>query len=335
MTDRTPSTFDPHADLNAFVRGIERRAAVFAELLCGDAIAGDAALAAAIRAFRGMSVGVPMPAWPWRFWGLLLATPQLRRSSALQTRSGPLSALSAMPNGLRAAVLLRLAGGLTEADAASALGLAIGTYRMALHRALPHRADGSADADAWRAMAEALQAMVKSLPAPRLAQLARIREAALHGQGLASSPAPTPTAGSALGRPRWQRPALYALAASTFAALAVTFIASQPAIEAAGAPRIRRVALPPAESPASTFDARTALLSHRDLDLLIDAQDEAMSRDLDFHAWLAAESVTRAAAGFSHADGSAAGSVNANDAGAGTPWPAQPVVAPPPDRDGR
>ena len=332
MTERTLSAADAPAALNAFVRGIERRAAVFAELLCGDAIAGDAALAAAIRAFRGISAAALMPEWSWRFWGLLLATPQLRRASPVPTRSGPLGAFSAMPHGPRAAVLLRLVGGLTEADAASALGIATGTYRMAMHRALPHRADGSADAAAWRDMAEAVQAMVNLLPAPRLAQLARIREAAVHGQPLALRPAEARAASVVQPRARWQRPAMYALAGLTIAALAATFFESPPMIGPDGAPRIRRVALPAAEPPASTFDARTALLSHRDLDLLMDAQGDAMSRDLDFHAWLAAESATRAAAGFTDAGVSVS---DPADPAAAIPLLAQDVAAASETRDAR
>lgn len=324
MTERTLSAADAPAALKAFVRGIERRAAVFAELLSGDAIAGDAALAAAIRAFRGISVAASMPEWPWRFWGLLLATPQLRRASPLPTRSGPLTALSAMPHGPRAAVLLRLVGGLTEADAASALGIAIGTYRMAMQRALPHRADGSADTQAWRAMADAVQAMVKSLPAPRLAQLARIREAGVLGRPLMLPPGADGALSVVRPRPRWQRPALYTLAGLTIAALAATFFQPQPAIGPDGAPRIRRVALPAAEPPASTFDARTALLSHRDFEVLIDAQGDAMSRDLDFHAWLAAESAARPAAGFTAAGGPVSGPA---DPAVAIPMLAQDVAA--------
>ncbi|MEJ7745417.1 MAG: hypothetical protein WKF61_01420, partial [Luteimonas sp.] len=149
MTQRTLSAAaDAPVALNAFVRGIERRAAVFGELLCGDAIAGDAALAAAIRAFRGISSAAPMQEWPWRFWSLLLATPQLRRSPPpAPTRDGALQSLARLPHGARAALLLRLAGGVADADAALALGIAPATYRLALQHALPHRADGTADVD--------------------------------------------------------------------------------------------------------------------------------------------------------------------------------------------
>ncbi|MEJ7747053.1 MAG: hypothetical protein WKF61_09950, partial [Luteimonas sp.] len=191
---------------------------------------------------------------------------------------------------------------------ALALGIAPATYRLALQHALPHRADGTADVDAWRAMGEAVQAVARSLPAARLAHLAQIREASLHGQPLhgqllrPSDTAKRSTASFQPGsRPPWQTPALGLLAGLTLAALVATFYQPQPAFDADGAPHIRSVALPPPDPPASSFDARTALLSHRDLDLLLDERGDASSRDLDFHAWLAAESAARAETGLGDA----------------------------------
>ena len=46
--------------LAAFLRGIERRAAVLAELQAGDALAGDAAVAAAMRQWLAAAAGMPM-----------------------------------------------------------------------------------------------------------------------------------------------------------------------------------------------------------------------------------------------------------------------------------
>ncbi|MET0580418.1 MAG: hypothetical protein ABWZ08_00420, partial [Pseudoxanthomonas sp.] len=59
------------AALSAFLRGVERRGALFAELQCGDREAGDTALAAAMRAFRNHAGTLPMADWPRRFWTLL------------------------------------------------------------------------------------------------------------------------------------------------------------------------------------------------------------------------------------------------------------------------
>ncbi|MCA1714107.1 MAG: hypothetical protein LC715_02915, partial [Gammaproteobacteria bacterium] len=58
------------AALTAFLRGIERRGALFAQLQCGDAIAGDSALAAAMGAFRKAAEQTPVAGWPRRFWAL-------------------------------------------------------------------------------------------------------------------------------------------------------------------------------------------------------------------------------------------------------------------------
>ena len=53
--------------------------------------------------------------------------------------------------------------------------------------------------------------------------------------------------------------------------------------------RIEVAPLPPGDAPESTFDARAALLTHPDFDMLADpSADEAAARDPGFHAWLAA-----------------------------------------------
>jgi hypothetical protein len=41
----------------------------------------------------------------------------------------------------------------------------------------------------------------------------------------------------------------------------------------------------PEQAPAARFDATTALLAHPDFELVMDAQEEALARDADFHAW--------------------------------------------------
>ena len=171
----------PPAALAAFLRGCERRGAVFAELQCGDPDRGDVALAAALRAFRGNAAALPMADWPVRFWSLLSAAPPLRTAAPDARWPGALSALAAAAPLDRAALLLRLAGGLQEADAADALGLDGAAYRDALARACPRDALGHPDAAAWRAVAEAIQTQLRELPPDRLAKLARLREDALAG----------------------------------------------------------------------------------------------------------------------------------------------------------
>jgi hypothetical protein len=60
-----------------------------------------------------------------------------------------------------------------------------------------------------------------------------------------------------------------------------------------GEPRIRASALPPAESPAATFAAGTAVLTHRDFEWLQAAAggDQELVLDLDFLAWYAMQAI--------------------------------------------
>ncbi|MCA1714387.1 MAG: hypothetical protein LC715_04445, partial [Gammaproteobacteria bacterium] len=259
------------------------------QLQCGDAIAGDSALAAAMGAFRKAAEQTPVAGWPRRFWALLLASPQLRQSRPAPHWPAELAPmLSRLGSGSRAALLLRLLTGLPEADAAAVLGISPSTYRLGLQRALPHRADGGADEAAWRKVGAALQQAVRQLPAARLAHLAQLREAAVHGLKPGRVPAPRLQLAGAAGqrsllRQSWPGLALCALA------FVATFLLPDDLRPPSGEPRIRIAALPPAEAPAATFDADAALLTHRDFELLHDVAGEAIARELAFYAWYAAE----------------------------------------------
>ena len=123
------------AALTAFLRGVERRGAVFAQLQVGDAATGDRALVAAMRAFRLPAAKIPFADWPRQFWTLLLATPELREQPKAPSWGSGFGALGGIGRGPRAALLLRLVAGLPEAEAAAVLGVARPTYRLALQRA--------------------------------------------------------------------------------------------------------------------------------------------------------------------------------------------------------
>ncbi len=273
------------AALNAFLRGVERRGAVFAEWQGGDAEAGDAALAATLRGFGEVADGIPFAEWPRRFWAMLLAAPGLRGPGAARVAhpddaTAPLARLGSGP---RAALLLRLVAGLAESEAAAVLGVGRPTYRLALQRALPHREDGSPDAEAWRAMSEAAQAALRAVPAERLQRIALLRE------GRRAKPRPSAASPEAGARPRWLWPASVAVVALTAAALAATWWWPWPhAATDAQAPRIRVQALPPAASPAGRFDPVLALQTDRDLELLLaqDAAGDEAGMDPAFDAWL-------------------------------------------------
>lgn len=276
------------AALTAFLRGVERRGAVFAQLQVGDAATGDRALIAAMRAFRLPAARIPFADWPRQFWTLLLATPELREQPVAPAWGSGFGLLAGIGRGPRAALLLRLVAGLPEAEAAAVLGVARPTYRLALQRALPHGDDGQPDTQGWRMLGEATRHAVRDLSAERMAQLARMREAAAHGRRLDLPAAAAP--GRDPGAPApWRMPAMVAAAAACLLAFAATFL---PAFDnqAGNAPtsRIEVVPLPPAQAPESTFDARTALLTHPDFELLAAADDEAAASDPGFYAWLAA-----------------------------------------------
>jgi hypothetical protein len=277
------------AALAAFLRGVERRGAVFAELQCGDGDCGDAALAAAMRAFREGAAACPIGDWPSRFWGLLLAAPVLRRPAPGADWPDALAALARLGTGPRAALLLRLVAGLNETEAATALGVAPPTYRLALRRALPRHADGTPDEDAWRALAEATQLAIRQLPPTRLARLAQLREAALlHRRPPASAGRRRPAAAGA--RPRWLLPALWAGVAACAMAFVASFVLPTTGLRHDdGEPQIQREPLSPAEPPASRFDAQTAVLTDRDFDMLLADGDANVARDVGFQSWYAAQ----------------------------------------------
>lgn len=272
-----------NAALNAFLRGVERRGAVFAEWQAGGAEAGDQALAATLRGFREIAAGSPFAEWPRRFWAMLLASPHLRVGPVPGADAGHPPHLVALGSGPRAALLLRVVAGLAEGEAAAVLGIARPTYRMALRQALPRLEDGAPDPEAWRALSGAAQQAVRGLPAERLQHIALLRD------GGRAKPVRKPAA-ELPGRPRWLWPATAAVLLLTAAALAATWWPWRAVLGEPGSARIEVEALPEAAAPAARFDPATALEAHRDLDLLL-AQVEGSFDELSdpaFDAWLAA-----------------------------------------------
>ncbi|MGY1425953.1 hypothetical protein [Lysobacter sp. A289] len=294
LTGRAPAS----PALAAFLRGVERRGAVLAELQCGDADTGDIALGATMAKFRLQAGEWAMGEWPWRFWALLLAEPGLhaRVQAPAAIELEATDRLAAMGSGPRAALLLRLAAGLGEADAAAVFAISEATYRLALQRALPHHPDGRADPRAWQRLREQVHHRIKTLPPARLARLGLMREAALRGNTV---PGPGTAAGSSWGsgaaptiRPRWLMPVLWSALALCALALAVTFWEpARTALEGPPAGSVWKRALP-AQSPASRYDADAGLVAHRDFELLADPGGEVQAQRLGFHSWLAARGVS-------------------------------------------
>lgn len=284
--DGVPPLKDPgaaNAALTAFLRGVERRGAVFAEWQAGGADAGDKALAATLRGFREIAAGSPFAEWPRRFWAMLLASPHLRAGPVPGANADHPPHLVALGSGPRAALLLRVVAGLAEGEAAAVLGIARPTYRMALRQALPRLEDGAPDPEAWRALSSAAQQAVRGLPAERLQQIALLRD------GGRARPVRKPSAAMP-GRPRWLWPATVAVLLLTAAALAATWWPWSTGLGEPGNARIQVDALPEAAAPAARFDPATALEAHRDLALLLDQAEGRFDElsDPAFDAWLAA-----------------------------------------------
>jgi len=283
----------------AFLRGVERRAAAFAQWQTGDIDRGDAALAGAMAEFARLAAATPFPDWPRRFWAQLLAAPALRAPAPLPDDGDGLAALTGLAGGPRVTVLLRLVAGLAEHEAAAVLGVTRATYRLGLQRALPHRADGSPDPDAWRRIADAAQTAIRALPPDRLARLAGLREAALRGQvpPLRRFPlqrahaveAPVTLPGPARRHARWLWPAQAAVLLAMLAALAWTWRDAWPGDGLEGDAAIRVEALPDAQAPAATYDAEIALLTDPDFDLLTEPDTAAWRQDPAFYAWLSTQ----------------------------------------------
>ncbi|MGO3127422.1 MAG: hypothetical protein ACTIJY_05060 [Luteimonas sp.] len=286
----------------AFLRGVERRAAAFAQWQSGDIDIGDAALAAAMTDFGQLATNTPFPDWPRRFWAQLLASPALRAPAVLTDDADGLPALAGLSGGPRVTVLLRMVAGLPEHEAAAVLGVTRATYRLGLQRALPHREDGSPDPESWRRIAEAAQAAIRALPPDRLARLAGLREAALRGQvpplrrfplqrAVAAPPpeaAPPPTR----TRARWLWPAQAVVVLVMLAALAWTWRDAWPVGGLNDDMTIRVEALPDAQLPASTYDDEVALLTAPDFELLIEPETAHWREDPAFYAWLSTQTET-------------------------------------------
>ncbi len=312
MTDTSEST--PSAALAAFMRGVERRAAVLAELQAGDAAVGDAAVEAALYAFRAEADRRPMSQWPLCFWSGLLADPALQGRVAVAIPLAASDRLAELGNGPRAAVLLRLAAGLTEDEASQVLGVTVAGYRLALARAVAEDGTGVGQQEAWQRLRDEVQMRIRLLPPPRMSHLARVRESALHGERPAGTPAAPQAAPGAAGGPlRARRGAapsrphvglrrlLWALLVLCVLAFGATFWWPFPDFDPLGlskgswarsAPGIGEVRVEPLGAPeaaASNYDAATALLLHPDFDLLADPQGAEVATGMDFYSWLVAD----------------------------------------------
>ncbi|MGV8961536.1 MAG: hypothetical protein ACOH1V_14325 [Stenotrophomonas sp.] len=290
--------------LSAFLRGVERRALVVAELQSGDPAVADRAVAAAMHAFSSHAAGWAMADWADRFWALLCSTPRLRSADAGGDWPPALLHLSQMAAGDRLALLLRIGAGLDEASAAAVLGVDLAAYRQALAAACPLDSRGHPDPAAWRALAEQVQLQVRELAPARLLKLAPLREASLAVERPAPAQDPVPPVSTRQpSRPRATRlgrgrvygvigmavllviAALWAWRASNGGSLvsAEAPVAREGVLAEAGPVQVEE--LPAAD--AAPVNGEVDLYAASDAAMLADP-DLPLAREADFYAWFAA-----------------------------------------------
>lgn len=192
------------AAVASFLRGVERRAALLAELQCGDPEHGDRALASVIEAFYETAVDTPSEGWPTLFWTTLLQSPALSVEPVAPFWHGDFAPLARLDFGTRAVLLLRVVVGLDDGQAAVVFGVEPPEYKQALQRALPQRPDGSLDGEAWLALNDEARHVAKHMSAERMAAIARLRDAAITAKTFEQAPAANSVRGPLpLARPRW------------------------------------------------------------------------------------------------------------------------------------
>ncbi|WP_052687878.1 hypothetical protein [Xanthomonas albilineans] len=284
--------------LSAFLRGIERRVAVLAELQSGSLESGAPALAAAMRAFGRHAAALPMTDWPLHFWKLLAAVPMLRQATVTTGAAwpAPFEHLATLQPADRLALLLRIVAGLDEPLAAQVLQLSIADYQQALARACPRDDGGHPDAAAWRALAEAAQQHLLDLPSARLQMLAQLRDAAITETAppvlvpsRAVSAPPVRRAGKrGASRARLAAAVIVVVAAALVGTLCWDHLPSRHAVAAVGDDPhqmlgdigpVRVEALPPESDIATAPPLPVAAPA---------SLPEPVVDDLDFYAWYAA-----------------------------------------------
>jgi len=288
--------------LSAFLRGVERRALVVAQLQSGDDAVAARAVAVAMRAFASHAADLPMVDWPARFWGLLCSTPQLLAPAVAGQWPPALEHLGQRAAGERLALLLRIGAGLDETVAAAVLGVEADAYRRALAAACPLDAQGQPDAIAWRALAEAVQAQVRDLSPARVQQLEELRESVSRGPSAdkpataADIPVPRPRSAAtrkAARRWHWHTWLLLMLPLLLLVVVALWWWRGQPAGVAGIAPREGTlvdsgpVQVEPLSDDSSPATATASAAAAGDAAMLADPE-LAVARDADFHAWIAA-----------------------------------------------
>ena len=277
MTGPTPTP--PQDAVSAFLRGVDRRARLFAEVQSGSDEAAARAISVVARVFAGDAGRWPMARWPVQYWRLLLATPQLRTLDGARTTSR-LPAIARLPLATRTSVLLQLVSGLDEAAISEVLGEPAATWQGRIRDALPADLAGQPDVAAWRAwQAQVKQAL--AMPLPVTADVPASPEASV----TAAPGAPHRVDATRHRHVPWLWIGVVACVVA-FAAAFFLHPVGRDVVQRWLSP-IKREALPPAEAPAARYDA-TDLRLHPDRDLLAAPAELALARALPLLAWLQA-----------------------------------------------
>ncbi|MFT3808137.1 sigma factor-like helix-turn-helix DNA-binding protein [Arenimonas sp.] len=266
----------PSASLQAFLRGIERRAYVLLLTQCGDAEASASALRTALDAFVAEADAMPLAQWPMRFWAIVVRQPAMLQSHRVEP------ALATLSPGPRSALLLRLVAGLDFEHAAQALGAGEAAYRVALDRALARLSEQGVDLEGLR---EQLQQRVRHLSERQGSDIASLRQQAMETIAPEAEPAnaTTETDAHAPPSPRWRLVAIASLVVLllAFAASFIWPLSPQlPAGQTEALPSEASIGSPAVDDAALATDPDYALLAQP-------AADSSLARELAFHSWLA------------------------------------------------
>jgi hypothetical protein len=260
----SPGVATPTDAVAAFVRGLDRRARLLGLVQSGSREAAAQAMGVVARVFASEARRWPIAQWPAQYWRMLLAAPSMRVPSSLALDL-PLAGVARLPAQSRAAVLLLLVAGLDEAAAAEVLQLPVDELQALVRDSLPRDALGHPDVDVWRAWRAAAQR-----------ELARVY-----------TPAPSAaTAADPWHPPRRSLRWLWVGVVLGLLAFAATFLlhpAGRDAVQRWREP-IKRVALPPAQTPRARFDPADPGL-HPDRALLAAPAEFRLARDAPVLAW--------------------------------------------------
>ncbi len=291
--------------LSAFLRGLERRALVVAELQTGDPARAEQALVAVMRAFAAVASDLPMAQWPPRFWALLSAR-QALRDTPTGRWEGPLAHLGTLEPLVRLALLLRIGGGLDEDTAARLLDTDVDGYQEALAAACPRDAAGNPDAQGWRLLAEQVQQRIREVPAQRLKQLQQPVAASAEDQAPRSwrapagdtraTAAPATTARRRASRQRrWRGPAILTVTVLVLLLAGLGWRAWQGTAQDASAVvpdgavgEVGPVTVEELDRDAPTVAAAGADPMAADDAAMLADPDFPLLADADLHAWSAA-----------------------------------------------